>query len=164
MSLTYKYVLKYSKGKKEKVSVEAWPKSRELALPHELRHPSFIIGSLKGSRVIMIRPYIKERVAKYGGRRTRTGLRIDFPPKSMEAMVDAYRIGLATAALSYAETDETAEKVMGYIMSCTPEEVWFWTSKFLGLVSKETGGLRVINALCVIGGATPPTEASRIVS
>jgi hypothetical protein len=106
----------------------------------------------------MIRPHIKELVVRYGGRRTRTGLRIDFPPKSMEAMVDAYRIGLATAALSYAETDETAEKIMRYIMSCTPEEVWFWTSKFLGLVSKETSGLRVINALCVIGGATPPTE------
>jgi hypothetical protein len=153
--LTYRYVLKYSKAKNEKVSVEAWPRSRKLALPHELRRPSFVIGSLKGGRVVMVRSYIRELASKYGSRRTRTGFRVDFPPESMEAIVDAYRVGLTVATLSYAETDELAEKVMRYVMSCMPEEVWFWTSKFLGVVREEADRSRVINALCVIGEAKP---------
>ncbi|MEM3464984.1 MAG: hypothetical protein QXU11_08095 [Thermoproteota archaeon] len=151
--MVYKYVLKYSKGKQEKVRVEAWPKSRSLALTNELRRPSFIIGSLTGGRVLMVRPYLRELADKYGFKKTRVGFKIEFPSDSTGAIVDAYRIGLMIAAISHAETEESAEQAMHYVLSCTPEEVWFWTSKFLGVVYDNVERSRVIDALCIIGGA-----------
>jgi len=41
---------------------------------------------------------------------------------------------LTMAVPSKAETDQQAERMVNYIMTCTPEEVWFWTSKYLNAI------------------------------
>jgi len=148
--MTYKYVLKYSKGKREKVSVEAWPRSRALALPNERNRPSFVIGSLRGTRVSMVRFNIKELAQKYGAKRKGSGLRIDFPAESVEAVADAYRAGLMVAALSKDATDQQAERIASYVMTCTAEEVWFWTSKYLNILGREESPETVVRALAVL--------------
>jgi len=64
---------------------------------------------------------------------------------------DAYRIGLATALLSKAADAYEMERGVRYVLTATPEEVWFWTSKWLD----ENVGQRTIQALAVISGSTP---------
>jgi hypothetical protein len=93
---------------------------------------------------------IKEFIKKYGAKRTKKSLIIYFPDKSIEAIIDAYRLGLLLASLSKVKTDEEAENILRYIDKCTPEEVWFWTSKYLGLIKKVTKPEKVIEALTIL--------------
>ena len=149
--MTYRYVLRIRRlTNKERITVEAWPSRKEIATPTELRKPCFIIGSLSGPRTILVHYIVKELVKKYGALRTRKGLIIRFPDKSVEAIIDAYRLGLLLASLSKAKTDEEAENILRYIEKCTPEEVWFWTSKYLGLIKKATKPEKVIEALAIL--------------
>lgn len=60
----------------------------------------------------------------------------------------AYRIGLATALLARAKNPREMEQGVRYILSATPEEVWFWTSKWL---NEDLGG-RAIQALAIMSG------------
>jgi hypothetical protein len=149
--MTYRYVLRVKRlTNKERITVEAWPSRREIATPTELRKPCFIIGSLSGPRTILVHYMIKEFIKKYGAKRTRKSLIIYFPDKSIEAIIDAYRLGLLLASLSKVKTDEEAENILRYIDKCTPEEVWFWTSKYLGLIKKVTKPEKVIEALTIL--------------
>lgn len=149
--MTYRYVLRIKRlTNKERITVEAWPSRREIATPTELRKPCFIIGSLSGPRTILVHYMIKEFIKKYGAKRTKKSLIIYFPDKSIEAIIDAYRLGLLLASLSKVKTDEEAENILRYIDKCTPEEVWFWTSKYLGLIKKVTKPEKVIEALTIL--------------
>jgi hypothetical protein len=149
--MTYRYVLRIKRlTNKERITVEAWPSRREIATPTELRKPCFIIGSLSGPRTILVHYMIKELIKKYGAKRTKKSLIIYFPDKSIEAIIDAYRLGLLLASLSKVKTDEEAENILRYIDKCTPEEVWFWTSKYLGLIKKVTKPEKVIEALTIL--------------
>jgi len=149
--MTYRYVLRLKRmANKEKITVEAWPSKKEISTPTELRQPCFIIGSLSGPRTILVYYMIKELVKKYGAKRTKKSLIVQFPDKSIESIVDAYRLGLLLASLSKAKTNEEAENIIRYVEKCTAEEVWFWTSKYLGLISKSTQPEKVINALAIL--------------
>ncbi len=149
--MTYRYVLRLKRiADKEKITVEAWPNKKEIVTPAELRRPCFIIGSLSGPRTNLIYYMVRELAKKYGVKRTKKSLIIQFPDKSIEAILDAYRIGLLLASLSKAKTDEEAENILRYVEKCTAEEVWFWTSKYLGLIRKSTRPEKVIKALAIL--------------
>jgi hypothetical protein len=149
--MTYRYVLRVrSLTNGERITVEAWPNRKELATPTELRKPSFVIGSLSGPRTILVRYLVNEFVKKYGAERTKKGMIIRFPDRSIEAIIDAYRLGLLLASLSNAETDDEAECILRYVEKCTPEEVWFWTSKYLGFIRRSARPERVIKALTIL--------------
>ena len=45
------------------------------------------------------------------------------------------------------------DKALSYVMNVTSEEVWFWTSKFLGVVGEKVDGSKVLKSLCAISGA-----------
>ena len=149
--MTYKYILRIRKTKNtEKIAVEAWPSRKELADPTELRRPSFIIGTLKGSKTNLVYYQVKALLSKYGTKKVKTGYILQFPQQSTEAIVDAYRIGLMLAALSKSRTDEEAENILRYIEKCTPEEIWFWTSKYLGIINSGPQPDKVVQALATL--------------
>jgi len=149
--MTYKYVLRIRKTKNtEKIAVEAWPSRKELAAPTEMRRPSFIIGTLKGPKTSLVYYQVKALLNKYAAKKVKTGYILQFPQQSTEAIVDAYRIGLMLATLSKARSDEKAENVLRYIENCTPEEIWFWTSKYLGIIKRDIQSEKVIEALTVL--------------
>jgi hypothetical protein len=149
--MTYRYVLRIRKTKNtEKITVEAWPSRKELATPAEMRRPTFIIGSLKGPKTSLVYYQIKALLNKYGAKKVKTGLVLQFPQQSIEAIVDAYRTGLMLATLSKARTDEEAENVLRYIEKCTPEEIWFWTSKYLGIINNSPLSDKVVKALATL--------------
>lgn len=153
--MTYNYILKWSKGEKERIRVEAWPRSRALATPHENGRPSFIIGEVCGSRAIMLWSMLESMRTRYKLVRKGTRLRIDFPDKT-EAIADAYRVGLACMAVSRSESSDLAQQSLAYVMRAPKEEVWFWASKFLGVVDSAHEVESVIEALCLISGAMEP--------
>lgn len=93
-------------------------------------------------------------VKKYGSRKKGNTIRVDFPPDDIAAIADAYRLGLAAAAIAKIEKDTDAEGVLRYIMRSTREEIWFWASKFLGVVDNGLEADRVIQAMCLI--SIPP--------
>ncbi|MEM4546915.1 MAG: hypothetical protein QW328_09175 [Nitrososphaerota archaeon] len=149
--MTYRYVLRFIKNDKlERITVEAWPKRKELATLKELRKPSFIIGKLTGERTSMIHYLIKELLNKYGAEKTKSGYVIRFPENVIEAINDAYRVGLTLAILSMVTSGEEAESVLRYIERCTPEEIWFWTSKLLGVIKKDASPKKVVEALAIL--------------
>ena len=62
----------------------------------------------------------------------------------------AYRIGLATALLSKVSNALDMERGVRYVLTATPEEVWFWTSKWLD----NSVGEKTIQALALMSGST----------
>ncbi|MEM0337732.1 MAG: hypothetical protein QW683_07450 [Candidatus Caldarchaeum sp.] len=148
--MTYRYLLRYVKNRKsQRITVEAWPRRKELATPPELRKPSFIIGKLNGQRTELTIYLIKELTHKYGAQKTKTGFVIRFP-ETIEAIADAYRVGLALAILSEASTEEEAENALRYVERSAPEEIWFWTSKLLGIIKTDASPNKVIRALAIL--------------
>jgi hypothetical protein len=149
--MTYRYVLRIRKTKNtEKITVEAWPGRKELATPTEMRRPSFIIGSLKGPKTSLVYYQVRALLNKYGAKRIKTGSVLQFPQQNVEAIVDAYRTGLMLAALSEARTGEEAENILRYIEKCTTEEIWFWTSKYLGIINRNSQPDKVVKALATL--------------
>lgn len=149
--MTYRYLIRYKIGKKyNKLSVEAWPKNKQLATNHELRKPSFVIGSLKGERIKLVQFIVKDLINKYGAKQTKTGFIIHLPPNNTEDIITAYRTGLLLASLSKTRKDEEADNIIRYIYRCTPEEIWFWTSKYLGIIRDDTTPEKVIQALTIL--------------
>jgi hypothetical protein len=62
----------------------------------------------------------------------------------------AYRIGLAAALLNRAKDHREMERCVRYILNATPEEVWFWSSKWLDEDLSE----RAMHALAIMSGTT----------
>lgn len=151
--MPFRYVMKWARGEKERISVEAWPRNKDVALPRERRKPSFVIGSVRGKRVIMLNHLAKKIIKCYGAKRRGNGLRVNFPQDDLDAIADVYRLGLAAAALANVESDESADVVLRYVTRCPKEEIWFWASKYLNVVDNGIEVKRVIKALCLIGGA-----------
>lgn len=154
--MTYSYFLTCFKGERDRVRVEAWPRSKELALPQESRRPSFIIGQVAGPRTVMLTSFIDELKRHYETIRNGSRLKIRFPDQT-QAIADAYRAGLTCMVLSRAESSEQAQGALTYVMGATKEEVWFWASKFLGVVDEALEAEKVVEALCLISGAKDPS-------
>ena len=95
---------------------------------------------------------------KIWGNNTEQTITINLPPNDIPAVSDAYRLGLAAAALSHLKSEEAAEHTLRYITRATQEEIWFWASKYLGVVDKAINTRRVVEALCVISGAKKKLE------
>lgn len=151
--MPYRYVVKWRKAPDETVTVEAWPKDKSLALPRERHKPSFTIGKLKGTRTIMLWQAINDLEARYGSKKRGRTTRIDLPPEDISAIADAFRLGLTAAALNYIKAEEAAEHTLRYITRATQEEIWFWASKYLGVVDEAIKTQRVVEAICVISDA-----------
>ena len=148
--MTYKYVLKWRVGEKSSIVVEAWPSSPKLTLPKEKKKPSFIIGSAKGKRTIILMTIIDELKKKYKVK-NRNGLyRIDFPFDSIEAIADVYRIGLAAQVVSKSKDFDSADGSLQYVLRSTTEEIWFWASKLLGVVDSKVDASKVMDALTIL--------------
>lgn len=141
--MPFRYVIKWRRTHPEKVSVEAYhryPRTKE-----EKSKPAFTIGQAQGSRILAIR-HILEKVAeknptkKYGNT---IHILLDHNDES------AYRIGLAAALINKAENSREIEKGARYVLNATPEEVWFWSSKWL---DEDLNG-RALKALAVMSGS-----------
>lgn len=151
--MTYKYVLKWRVGEKSNIVVEAWPSSPKLTLPKEKKKPSFIIGSAKGKRTIILMTIIDELKKKYKVK-NRNGLyRIDFPFDNLEAIADVYRIGLASQVVSKSKDFDSADGSLQYVLRSTTEEIWFWASKLLGVVDSKVDASRVMDALTILSSS-----------
>jgi len=151
--MTYKYVLKWRVGEKSSIVVEAWPSSPKLTLPKEKKKPSFIIGSAKGKRTIILMTIIDELKKKYKVK-NRNGLyRIDFPFDNLEAIADVYRIGLASQVVSKSKDFDSADGSLQYVLRSTTEEIWFWASKLLGVVDSKVDASCVMDALTILSSS-----------
>jgi len=148
--MTYRYVLKWRTGEKSKISVEAWPSSPKIALPHEKRKPSFVIGSIKGKRTVLLMSIVEELKKKYKVKQKNGLNRIDFPFDDIEAIADVYRIGLASEVVSRAQDIDSADGSLQYVLRSTTEEIWFWASKLLGVVGSKIDAARVLGALSIL--------------
>ena len=124
-----------------------------MTTPSERRKPSFTIGRLKGTRNIMLWMMVEDLVRRYGSKKRGRLIQIELPPDDLGAVAEAYRVGLAAAALANLESEETAENALGYITRATQEEIWFWASKFLGVVDEGIKREKVIKALSIISTA-----------
>ena len=151
--MSYKYILKYSRGVEQKITIEAWPRLREYANNGEKRKPSFIIGSLEGSRTLMLWHHIEQSRKKYDSIKKGKYVHVNYPPEDADAVNDAYRLGLAAAVVDAAIDADFADMALRYIMNATKEEVWFWTSKILGVVGEKSDRERMMNAIFLISGA-----------
>lgn len=145
--MPFKYALKWSKGETESITIDAW--SRYPVSNNEKKNPVFTIGSVQGSRAIILRERVEQAIKKYGSRTYRNTIRVTFPLDDTRGIAEAYRIGLAAAVLKHAESNESVQKASNYVLNITDEEVWFWTSK---LLDENIGPERTISALCVICG------------
>lgn len=148
--MPYRYILKWKRGYEESITIEAWPKTKELALPNENRRPSFTIGRLKGSRTIMLRQQMEEAISTYGCRKRGTTISIHFPKDDIPAIATAYRIGLAAGVLTGIRNSKAIEHAYQYVMSATQEEIWFWASKMLGVIDRAPRKRSVIKALATL--------------
>lgn len=151
--MTYRYIVKWRRAPSEYVSVEAWPRDSSLATPGERGKPSFTIGRLEGTRNIMLWMTVEDLARRFGSRKRGRLTRIELPPDDIEAVAEAYRLGLAAAALANIESEEAAENALRYITRATQEEIWFWASKYLGVVDEAIKTRRVVEALCILSGA-----------
>ncbi len=151
--MTYKYVLKWKTGEKSKIVVEAWPSSDKIALSSERKKPSFVIGSTKGKRTIILMSIIEELKKKYKVKNKNGLHRIDFPFDDIEAIADVYRIGLAAEVVTKSKDFDSADGSLQYILRSTTEEIWFWSSKLLGVVGSKIDASRVINALTMLSNS-----------
>jgi hypothetical protein len=151
--MPFRYVVKWKKAPPESIRVEAWPRDKSLALPEELHKPSFIIGRLKGTRTIMLWHLVDDLASRYGAITQKQTITINLPPDDIPVISEAYRLGLAAAALSHIKSEESAEHALRYITRATQEEIWFWASKYLGVVDEAIETKRVVEALCILSGA-----------
>lgn len=148
--MTFRYVLKWRTGEKSRISVEAWPSSQRVTLPHEKRRPSFVIGSIKGTRTVLLMSIVDEMKKKYNVKRKDGLYKIDFPFDDIMAIADVYRIGLAAEVVSKAQDVDSADGSLQYVLRSTTEEIWFWASKLLGVVGSKMDSTRVLTALSVL--------------
>lgn len=148
--MPYRYVLKWKRGYTESISVEAWPKTKELAVLKENKRPSFIIGKLNGSRTIMLRQQVEDAIHTYGPTTRGSTIRIDCPKDDVPAIATAYRIGLAAGVLAGIHDLESVEHAYQYVTRATPEEIWFWASKMLGVIDHAPRKRNVVKALSIL--------------
>ncbi len=107
--MTYKYVLKWRTGEKSNIVVEAWSSVSKIKLSDERKKPSFIIGSAKGKRTIILMSIVEELKKKYKVKNKNGLYRIDFPFDDIEAIADVYRIGLAAQVVSKSKDFDSAD-------------------------------------------------------
>lgn len=151
--MSYKYVLKYKRGSDQKISIEAWPRLKQYATKTEKKRPSFVIGSLSGSRTIMLWHYVEQSRRKYQAKKRGMYTRVSYPPEESDAINDAYRLGLAASVIAAADDSDCADAALRYVMNATSEEVWFWTSKLLSVIGDRTDKDRVLAAIYMISGS-----------
>jgi len=144
--------MKWRKIPEEKLRVEAWPKTKQLASVGETRRPSFVIGYVRGHKSLMISQLGSEVVGKYPSTLKNGTIKLEFPIDNLEAIADAYRIGLAAAVVSEAQSRKTAEAALKYLQHVQREEVWFWTSKLLHVLGEGLDPAKVVKALSIISG------------
>jgi hypothetical protein len=142
--MPFSYVVKWVRSYPESVSVEAH--FRYPSNPQEKRKPAFIIGHVSGSRILTIRRALQELMERFPCHSRGRTMRILLDHDD-EA---AYRIGLATALLSKVSNALDMERGVRYVLTATPEEVWFWTSKWLD----NSVGEKTIQALALMSGST----------
>jgi hypothetical protein len=152
--MPYRYVMRWRKGESEALTIEAWPKTKELATKNEIRKPCFIIGKVRGPRTTMLWNLATEAAEKYPSIKKNGTIKVTFPIDDITAIADAYRLGLAAAVISRAQTEQLAESALKYIQHAPREEVWFWASKLLRLLGEGVDASRVAKALCIISGAS----------
>ena len=146
--MPFRYVLKWDRGKVEKISVIAYPRYSQNKRGRPKK--SFEIGSINGSRALILREAVGEAIQRYGSRKYNSIVHVRFPFDDTKAVALAYRIGLTAAVLKEVTSNDAVHKATSYILDSTNEEVWFWTSK---LLDTRVGPERTITALCVISGA-----------
>jgi hypothetical protein len=153
--MPFKYIIKWHHTQPEKVSVEAYhryPQTQE-----EKHKPAFIIGRAAGSGLLAIRHALeKARETNPTTKRGKT-IYISLNESDQTAYENAYRIGLATALISKAQTQVEIEKGTRYVLNAMPEEIWFWTSKLLD----DEINTRALDALAVLSGATELNNSVR---
>jgi len=146
--MPFKYEIKWQKTNPETVKVEAYhryPKTEE-----EKRKPAFTIGRAKGGGVLTIRHALEQAAKNHPSERkgSTTRIRLD---RDIET---AYRIGLAAALIDASGTTQQIERTTRYVLSATPEEVWFWTSKWLD----DDINSKALEALAVLSGGIEITK------
>jgi hypothetical protein len=145
--MPFKYIIKWRRKHPEKVTVEAYhryPKTEE-----EKTKPAFTIGQAEGSPVLAIRHVLEKAAQKNPTKKHGSATHILIDESEPAAYESAYRIGLAAALLNKAQTSTEIEKGTKYILNATPEEIWFWTSKWLDEDLNE----RALQALAVMSGS-----------
>jgi hypothetical protein len=148
--MPYIYRVKWRQAPNQYITVEAWPRHKDLTLPEEKNKPSFTIGKLEGTRTIMLWQFMKDLEKRYKTK-SKNGLkRIDLPPDDINAIAEAYRLGLAAAALSYIDNTDAADHTLKYITRATKEEIWFWASKYLSVIDDGIPINKVVQALCML--------------
>jgi len=150
--MPFKYIIKWQRTNPEKVSVEAYhryPKTEE-----EKRKPAFVIGKATGGGIIAIRHVLEQAAKKHPTKKRGKAIHI-FLDRDIET---AYRIGLAAALIDKAETIQQIEKTTKYVLNATPEEVWFWTSKWLD----DEINSKALEALAILSGGIEITKKSKI--
>jgi len=146
--MPFKYVIKWQKTNPEKVRVVAYhryPKNER-----EKRYPAFTIGKAEGGGLLAIR-HTLEQAAKNHPTQTKSKTTRVLLDRDVET---AYRIGLAAALINRVQTNQQIEKTTRYVLNATPEEIWFWTSKWLD----EEINSRALDALAVLSGGTETTN------
>jgi hypothetical protein len=141
--LPFKYVIKWKRKHPESVVVEA----RNAYRPHRkgARRKAFVLGRASGSRLLTIRHTLEDALKRFPHKK-QGGTTLIFLNRNDE---EAYRIGLATALLGKATDNREMQRGVSYILNATPEEVWFWSSKWLD----EDLGEKALKALTVLSGA-----------
>jgi Trp operon repressor len=145
--MPFKYIIKWRKTHPEKVSVEAFHR-----YPHteeEKHKPAFTIGKAEGGGLLAIRHLLEKAAQKNPTKKHGNILHILLTENDSAAYETAYRIGLATALIDKAQTQQEIEKGTRYILNTTPEEIWFWTSKLLD----DEINTKALEALAVLSGA-----------
>jgi len=145
--MPFKYIIKWRRTHPEKVTVEAYhryPKTGE-----EKTKPAFTIGQAEGSSILAIRHVLEKAAQKNPTKKHGNTIHILIDENDPTAYESAYRIGLAAAILSRAQTSAEIEKGTRYILNATPEEIWFWTSKWLDEDLNE----KALQALAVMSGS-----------
>ena len=89
---------------------------------------------------------------KYTTIRNKSSYTTLFPLQDLNAINEAYRLELASAAVRSATDTSLAYSTSNYIMNATSEEIWFWTSKLLGVLGNKIDKERVLNSLYVLSG------------
>ena len=150
--MPFRYVIKWRRTHPEKVSVEAYyryPQTEE-----EKRKPAFIIGKADGGGLLAIRHVLERAAEDNPTKKRRNTTHIFFDENKGTAHETVYRIGLATALINEAKTLQEIDKGTKYILNATPEEIWFWTSKWLD----DEINARALEALAVLSGGKEITK------
>jgi len=113
--MPYKYVLKWYRGETERVTVEAWhryPNDKK-----EKEKPAFVIGSIKGSKTVVLRDSVENIIKLYGGKKYGPTMRVEFPLDDTKAMAEAYMFGLAASVLKYAPDNSSLHRASVYVLN-----------------------------------------------